>query len=39
MATAVAVTCCSLMKRFEVLLGMVDKTMEVRSGGGGGWRR
>jgi hypothetical protein len=32
------VTCCSLMKRFEVLLGMVDKTMEYRSGGGG-WRR
>jgi hypothetical protein len=30
-------TYCSSMKGLEVLLGMVDKTVKVRRGGGEGW--
>jgi hypothetical protein len=33
-----AATCCSWMERLEVLVNMVDKTVEVRGGGGGRWR-
>jgi hypothetical protein len=37
-AAAAAAACCSSIGRLEVLLDMVDKMVEAKNGGGGGWR-